>query len=264
MRVIVVGAGGRMGRNLLQAVTDAGLELVGATERPGSPLLGRRAGELAALANQDVIIVDDVGKCPPAEVLIDFTLPESTLAHARFVAASGMRMVIGTTGFTASQMDELTSALAANPVVMAANFSIGVNLALGLIHQAATVLDESYDAEVIEAHHKAKVDAPSGTALAMGRAVARGRNVNFNDRAVYARHGLTGVRATGSIGFSVLRAGDIVGEHTAMFATAGERLEISHVATDRMTFARGAVHAAKWLETRPAGFYDMRDVLAMG
>jgi len=263
MRIIVTGAGGRMGRNLVRAIADEGLELAGATERPGSGLLGRDAGELAGIDTLDTPIVEDLRQCPQADVLIDFTLPDSSLAHARFVAATGMRMVVGTTGFTASQLHEFKSILAGNAVVMAANFSIGVNLALGLIRRAAEVLDESYDAEVTEAHHKAKVDAPSGTALAMGRSVAEGRGVDFNEQAVYARHGHTGARESGNIGFSVIRAGDIVGEHTAMFAAAGERLEIRHVATDRMTFASGAVRAAKWLEHQPPGFHDMRDVLGV-
>ncbi|MDX8411969.1 MAG: 4-hydroxy-tetrahydrodipicolinate reductase [Mariprofundaceae bacterium] len=263
MRIIVVGAGGRMGRNLVRAIAGEGLELAGATERPGSDLLGRDAGELAGIGSLDVPIIDELQQCPQADVLIDFTLPESSLAHARFAAGSGMRMVVGTTGFTAPQLHDFKSILSENAVVMAANFSIGVNLTLGLIRRAAEVLDESYDAEIIEAHHKAKVDAPSGTALAMGRAVAEGRAVDFNEQAVYTRHGHTGQRENGSIGFSVIRAGDIVGEHTTMFAAAGERVEIRHVATDRMTFANGAVRAAKWLQHQSSGFYDMCHVLDM-
>jgi len=263
IRIIVAGAGGRMGRNLVRAIADEGLELTGATERPGSDLLGTNPGELAGVAASGILIVDSLKQCQAADVLIDFTLPESSLGHARFAAEAGMRMVVGTTGFTTTQLHEFKSVLAGNAVVMAANFSIGVNLALGLIQRAAGILDERYDAEIIEAHHKAKVDAPSGTALAMGRAVADGRETDFNEQAVYARHGHTGQRDPGSIGFSVIRAGDIVGEHTAMFAAAGDRLEIRHIATDRMTFATGAVRAAKWLKDQPPGFYDMRDVLEM-
>jgi len=264
MRVIVAGAGGRMGRMLVRAVTDAeDAMLAGASERPESALIGRDAGELAGTGSCGVTIVDEMAALPPADVLIDFTTPEASLAHARYVAGNGLAIVIGTTGHTPAQLRELYDILDSSPVVMAANFSVGVNLALRLIGQAARVLGEDYDAEIFEAHHRHKQDAPSGTALAMGRALAAGRGVDLKEKAVYVREGMTGARKPGSIGFSVMRAGAIVGEHKAMFVSDEERIEINHVATDRMVFARGAVRAAAWLMGRPAGWYGMDDVLGL-
>jgi 4-hydroxy-tetrahydrodipicolinate reductase len=262
MRVIVTGAGGRMGRMLVRAVSEAkGAELVGATEQAGSVWLGRDAGSLAGLAKIELVISDDLGACPEADVIIDFTAPAATLDTARVAAEKGMRMVIGTTGFEPEMLTELKKTLAGVPVVMAANYSVGVTLALELIRQAATVLGPDYDAEIFEAHHKHKVDAPSGTALAMGRALADGRGVNIAEKAVYSREGYTGAREQGSIGFSVVRGGNIVGEHKAMFIADEERVEINHIASDRMVFARGAVRAANWLMDQGPGWYDMRDVL---
>ncbi len=264
MRVIVAGAGGRMGRMLVCAVSDAeDVMLAGASERPDSPLIGRDAGELAGIGSLGVPVVEDMAALPAADVLIDFTTPEACLSHARYVAENGLAIVIGTTGHTPVQLRELCDILSGSPVVMAANFSVGVNLALRLIEQAARVLGEDYDAEIFEAHHRHKLDAPSGTALAMGRALAAGRGVDLKDKAVYAREGMTGTRQPGSIGFSVMRAGAIVGEHKAMFVSDEERIEINHVATDRMVFARGAVRAAAWLMARPAGWYGMDDVLGL-
>jgi len=264
IRVIVTGAGGRMGRMLVRAVMEAeDAMLVGASERPGSPVIGRDAGDLAGTGSCGVMIVDEMAGLAPADVLIDFTTPEACLAHARYVAGNGLAGVIGTTGHTPAQLRELYDVLASSPVVMAANFSVGVNLALRLIGQAARVLGEDYDAEIFEAHHRHKADAPSGTALAMGRALAAGRGVDLKDKAVYVREGMTGARQPGSIGFSVMRAGAIVGEHKAMFVSDEERIEINHVATDRMVFARGAVRAAVWLMGRPAGWYGMDDVLGL-
>jgi len=264
MKVIVTGASGRMGRMLVKAVDaceDA--ELVGATERAGSALLGVDAGNLAAIGALGVSLVDDLSACEPADVLIDFTAPEACLEHASFVAEKGMGMVIGTTGFETSQLQTMKKVLADNAVVMAANYSVGVNLALNLIQQAAQVLGEGYDAEIYEAHHKHKVDAPSGTALAMGRALSDGRGVKLDDVAVYGREGITGARKEGSIGFSVARGGNIVGDHKAMFIADEERIEINHFAQDRMVFAKGAVRAAAWLQDEKAGWYDMQDVLAL-
>jgi len=264
MRVIVVGASGRMGRMLVRAISEAeGAELVGATERPGSGWIGQDVGTLAGLSGLGVTVVNALDACPEADVIIDFTAPQATLAHAAFAAGKGMRMVIGTTGFEPEMLAELKKTLAGVPVVMAANYSVGVTLALELIRQAAAVLGEDYDAEIFEAHHKHKVDAPSGTALAMGRALADGRGVDLDDAAVYARQGITGPRQPGSIGFSVIRAGNIVGEHSAKFVSDEERVEINHIASDRMVFARGAVRAAGWLMDQKPGWYDMRDVLGL-
>jgi len=260
--VIVVGASGRMGRMLVRAVTEArGTVLAGATERAGSPFLGRDAGEMAGVETLGVALVDDIHSCADADVVIDFTAPAATLHHAAFVAERGMGMVIGTTGFDAEKSQQLTDILVNAPVVMAANYSVGVNLALSLIERAAAVLGEDYDAEIFEAHHKHKVDAPSGTALAMGRSLAAGRGVNLDDVAVYSREGITGARKAGTIGFSVVRGGNIVGEHQAMFIADEERIEINHNASDRMVFARGAVRAARWLSDQSGGWYDMQDVL---
>ncbi|EAU54579.1 4-hydroxy-tetrahydrodipicolinate reductase [Mariprofundus ferrooxydans] len=264
VRVVVVGASGRMGRMLVRAVAESSrCDLVGATERSGSEFLGRDAGEMAGVETLAVRIIDDIQQCPAADVLIDFTAPAATLKHAAFVAERGMGMVIGTTGFDAGQMQQLRDILADSPVVMAANYSVGVNLALSLIERAAQVLGDDYDAEIFEAHHKHKVDAPSGTALAMGKALASGRGVELDDVAVLSREGITGVRKPGSIGFSVVRGGNIVGEHQAMFIADEERIEINHMASDRMVFARGAVRAAGWLSAQSVGWYDMQDMLGL-
>lgn len=264
MKVIIPGASGRMGRMLVKAVSEQdGAELVGATERPGSQLIGTDAGQVAAIGAMGVTLTDDLGTIGNADVMIDFTVPEATLEHARFAAANGIAMVIGTTGFTDEQLAGLKDILKNTPVVMAANYSVGVNLALQLIRQAAAVLGDEYDAEIYEAHHRHKVDAPSGTALAMGRALAEGRGIDFAKAAVYAREGITGAREGGSIGFAVVRAGNIVGDHKAMFVSDEERIEIGHVAADRMVFAKGAVRAADWLGQQSSGWYDMRDVLGL-
>ena len=262
IKVIVAGASGRMGRMLVKAIDMCEYaELVGATERACSPLIGTDVGNLLGIGALGVNLVDDLTQCDTADVLIDFTSPAATLAHAQFVAEKKMSMVIGTTGFEDTQVDELKAILKDASVVMAANYSVGVNLALNLIQQAAQVLGTDYDAEIYEAHHKHKVDAPSGTALAMGRALADGRQVNLQDVAVYAREGITGARTEGSIGFSVVRGGNIVGDHKAMFIAEEERIEIHHLAQDRIVFAKGAVRAAEWTLTQPAGWYDMQDVL---
>jgi len=264
LRVIVAGASGRMGRMLVRAVSETeGMELAGATERVGSPLVGTDAGTLAGVGALGVQVCDDLECCAEADVLIDFTVPAATLANAEFVARKGLAMVIGTTGFEPQELERLRQLLAGAPVVMAANYSVGVNLALNLIRQAASVLGDDYDAEIFEAHHRHKVDAPSGTALAMGTALAAGRNVNLDDVAVRTRDGITGERKPGSIGFAVVRGGNIVGEHKAMFIADEERIEINHIASDRMVFAKGAVRAARWLKDRQPGWYDMRDVLGL-
>lgn len=264
VRVIVTGASGRMGRMLVRAVSEnEGMQLVGATERPGSEYFDRDAGELAGVETLGVRIVSDINTIEHADVIIDFTAPEATLNHAHYAAKNGVAMVIGTTGFKPVTLDELKSILADTPTVMAANYSVGVNLVLNLVKQTAEILGPDYDAEIYEAHHKHKVDAPSGTALAMGRSLAEGRGVDLEKMAVYAREGITGARKPGTIGFSVVRAGNIVGDHKAMFISDEERIEIGHVAADRMVFARGAARAAGWLKSQKVGWYDMRDVLGL-
>ncbi len=264
LRVIVAGASGRMGRMLVRAIseTDA-TQLVGATERTGSPLVGTDAGTLAWIGALGVNISDELDCCEAADILIDFTAPAATLANAEFVASHDMGIVIGTTGFESAELEHLQQILKNTPVVMAANYSVGVNLALNLIRQAASILGDDYDAEIFEAHHRHKVDAPSGTALAMGQALAAGRNVNLDDVAVRSRDGITGAREAGSVGFSVVRGGNIVGEHKAMFIADEERIEINHIASDRMVFAKGAVRAGIWLQGQSSGWFNMHDVLGL-
>jgi len=264
MKIIVTGASGRMGRMLVRAATESeDGELVGATEHPGSGFVGGDAGKVAGIGALGITLVDDTSSLPQADVLIDFTTPDASMEHAEFVAKRGMRMVIGTTGHSVQQLQDLRKILSKCPAVLAANYSVGVNLALQLIRQAAQVLGSEYDAEIYEAHHKHKVDAPSGTALAMGRTLAWGRGVDFDEAAVFTRAGITGERKAGSIGFSVVRAGNIVGEHKAIFASDEERIEIGHIASDRMVFAKGALRAARWLMDQRAGWYGMEHVLGL-
>ncbi|MDQ6975449.1 MAG: 4-hydroxy-tetrahydrodipicolinate reductase [Mariprofundaceae bacterium] len=263
MKTIITGATGRMGGMLVRALhADKAALLTTATERSGHPNMGKDAGVLAGV--DAAVLVSDALNHHDVDVIIDFTAPSATLEHAVFAAKHGIPMVIGTTGFTPSAFQKLRDTLQETPVVMAANYSVGVNLALNLIEQAAQILRaENYDAEIFEAHHRHKVDAPSGTALAIGQSLAKGRNVALDDVAVYAREGITGARELGSIGFSVMRAGNIVGEHHAMFISDEERLEIRHIATDRMVFAKGAVRAAHWLIDQKKGWYNMQDVLGV-
>ena len=265
VRIAVTGAAGRMGRALIQAVAEAeGAELAAAFARPGSGAVGRDAGELAGLGALGVTVGDDPAAAAESfDVLIDFTLPEATAAHLALCREAGKRLVIGTTGLDESQKQAIREAGADIGIVFAPNMSVGVNLCLKLLETAARVLGDGVDVEIVEAHHRHKVDAPSGTALAMGEAVARTLGRDLQECAVYGRHGHTGERDRRTIGFSTIRAGDIVGEHTVMFAGTGERVEITHKASSRMTFATGAVRAALWLMDRPAGVYDMQDVLGL-
>jgi 4-hydroxy-tetrahydrodipicolinate reductase len=263
--VAMCGASGRMGRAivpLLEAAPD--LRLSGALAAPGDPGLGRDAGLLAGTGELGVILTDDAARAlEGAEVAIDFSLPAASLVHARLCRAGARAIVIGTTGHSPAEVEELRDISGAIPVLMAPNMSLGVNLMFRLAEIAARALGEEYDAEVWEAHHRHKVDAPSGTALGLGRAVARGRRVELEDVAVFERHGAAGPRKAGSIGFSVVRGGDIVGDHRLVFAGPGEQLEIAHHAQDRGGFARGAVAAARWVLGRPPGLYGMADVLGL-
>lgn len=261
----IVGAGGRMGRTLIEAIQQAeGLKLTVATEQVGSTLIGADAGELAGVGRLGVAISEDPADQAQAfDVLIDFTRPEGTLAHLEICRKAGRAMVIGTTGFTEDQKQVIREAAREIPVVFAPNMSVGVNLCLKLLDLAARVLGDEVDIEVIEAHHRHKVDAPSGTALRMGEVVAEALGRDLAQCAVYGREGHTGERERKTIGFETIRAGDIVGEHTVMFAGLGERVEITHKASSRMTFAKGAVRAAAWLKGRSAGLYDMQDVLEL-
>ncbi|MGV6815671.1 MAG: 4-hydroxy-tetrahydrodipicolinate reductase [Thiotrichales bacterium] len=263
-RIAVVGAGGRMGKALIEASRiDENTVLAAATERPESSLVGADAGELAGVGKLDVIVADSLDACPDFDVLIDFTSPAASLAHLDFCRSRQRRMVIGTTGFAEPEKKHIAQAAEAIPVVMAPNMSVGVNLCLKLLDTAARVLGDDVDIEVIEAHHRHKVDAPSGTALRMGEVVADALGRDLEKCAVYGREGHTGARSRETIGFETIRAGDIVGDHTVLFAGDGERVEITHKASSRMTFAQGAVRAAKWLMGQNAGLYDMQDVLGL-
>ena len=235
-----------------------------AIDRPDSSLIGADAGELAALGRLGVNLAGDLRAVLDSfDVLIDFTHPSVTLQNLEICRQAGKAMVIGTTGFSAQEKQRLADAGKDIPIVFAANFSVGVNLCLKLLDTAARVLGDEVDIEIIEAHHRHKVDAPSGTALRMGEVVASALGRDLEKVAVYGREGQTGARARETIGFATVRAGDVVGDHTVLFAGEGERVEITHKASSRMTFAKGAVRAALWLQDRPAGLYDMQDVLGL-
>lgn len=264
-RIAVTGAAGRMGKMLIEAIalsTDA--ELSAAIERPESSLIGADAGELAGLGKKNISIVGNIADVKDQfDVLIDFTAPQATLSSARFCAENNKGIVIGTTGFSADELNELEALQAQLPMIKAANYSTGVNLSLKLLEMAASVLGDDVDIEIVEAHHRHKVDAPSGTALAMGEAIADTLNRDLSKVAVYGREGQTGARERETIGFATVRGGDVVGDHTAMFMADGERLEITHKASSRMSFARGAVRAAAWLIGKENGLYTMREVLGL-
>lgn len=264
-RIAVMGAAGRMGKNLIEAVGQAeGAQLTAAIDRPDSSLIGADAGELVAQGKLGVQLVGDLNAAlDQFDVLIDFTHPSVTLKNLEICRRAGKAMVIGTTGFSPEEKQQLAAAAREIPVVFAANFSVGVNLCLKLLDTAARVLGDEVDIEIIEAHHRHKVDAPSGTALRMGEVVAAALGRDLQKVAVYGREGQTGARERETIGFATVRAGDVVGDHTVLFAADGERVEITHKASSRMTFAKGAVRAALWLQAQPAGLYDMQDVLGL-
>jgi 4-hydroxy-tetrahydrodipicolinate reductase len=264
LKVAVAGASGRMGHMLIEAVLASPLcQLTAALDVPGSPALGQDAGAFAGRTTGVAVTADLHAALAAAEVLIDFTRPEGTLAHLAVCQALGVRAVIGTTGFTPGQKAQIASHAQHVAIVFAPNMSVGVNVMLRLLDLAARSLDASYDVEVIEAHHKHKVDAPSGTALALGEAVARARGVDLATQGVFTRHGHTGERAPGSIGFATIRGGDLVGEHTVMFAGTGERIEISHKSGSRANYAEGSLRAALFLAGKAPGLYGMDDVLGL-
>lgn len=263
LRIGITGAAGRMGRTLVEAVHDApGLELGAALERPASSLLGADAGELAGLGPLGVTVTDDLAEAlAKIDVLVDFTIAAATMDNLEACRAGGCAMVIGTTGFGADDESAIREAATTIPICKASNFSTGVNLCFRLLELAAGVVGEDSDIEIYEAHHRHKVDAPSGTALSMGWVVAGALGRDLDKVAVYGRQGQTGARSRDTIGFATVRAGDIVGDHTVTFAADGERVEITHKASSRMAFARGALRAAEWLSARGPGLYDMQDVL---
>ena len=264
-RIALNGAAGRMGRTLAEACQAHGNMVVSvAIERPGSSLIGADLGEVAGLGHLGVSIADDLAAVSDDfDVLIDFSLPESTRRNIGICHQAGRRMVIGTTGLGDADRQALEAAAGDIAIVFAPNMSVGVNLCFKLLEVAARVLGDDVDIEVIEAHHRNKIDAPSGTALRMGEVVAETLGRDLKTCAVYGREGRTGVRERETIGFETIRAGDIVGEHTVMFVGAGERVEITHKASSRMTFASGAVRAAAWLMQQRNGLYDMQDVLGL-
>lgn len=263
LRVAVVGAAGRMGKTLIEAVRAVpALQLTAAIDRPESTLIGADVGELAGVGRIGVNLVGDLSSVlDDFDVLIDFTHPTVTLHNLAICRQAGKAMVIGTTGFSEAERQLLVDAGQEIAIVFAANFSVGVNLCLKLLDTAARVLGDDADIEIIEAHHRHKVDAPSGTALRMGEVVAAALNRDLAKVAVYGREGQTGARERETIGFATVRAGDVVGDHTVLFAADGERVEITHKASSRMTFAKGAVRSVQWLEGKSAGLYDMQDVL---
>lgn len=262
-RIAIVGAAGRMGKTLLEACNAAeGVVVTVATEHPNSPLVDTDIGAVAGIGANGVLIapsLDDAAN--DFDVLIDFTRPEPSLEHLAWCVAHNKKMVIGTTGFDEAGKAAINAASEKISIMFAPNMSIGVNLCLKLLDMAARVLGDTVDIEIIEAHHRHKVDAPSGTALRMGEVIADALGRDLKECAVYGRQGVTGERERKTIGFETIRAGDIVGEHTVMFADVGERIEITHKASSRMTFAKGAVRAAQWLQTQESGLYDMQDVL---
>ena len=266
MRIGVLGCAGRMGRAVIgEVLASAGCTLAGGVEPAGHPAQGHDLGALAGAEPVGMTVREDAeALITAADVVIEFSAPEPTAAHAALAAKHGTAHVIGTTGLSEAQEQAIRDAAARTAIMRAANMSLGVNLLLGLSEQVARALaPDAFDIEILEMHHKHKVDATSGTALALGEAAARGRGVRLAEAADRGRDGLTGARKDGAIGFAALRGGDVVGDHVVVFAGAGERIELAHRATDRRIYARGAVTAARWLQGRPPGLYGMADVLGL-
>ena len=263
--IVVTGVSGRMGRMLVELVCASDrMRLVGAIERPGSDWLGRDLGEAMGRAPLGVTVTDDaVAAIAPAQAVIDFTSPAASVGFAELTAQARAVHVIGTTGFSADDLRKLAAAARHAPIIRAGNMSLGVNLLTSLARKVAAALDEDWDIEVVETHHRHKVDAPSGTALMLGQAAAEGRGATLDELRTPAREGMTGARTRGTIGFSAIRGGDVVGEHDLIFAAAGERVILRHIATDRAIFARGALRAALWGQDKGPGEYDMMDVLGL-
>ena len=265
MRIAVLGAAGRMGRNLIRAVHEMpGCVVAGAAEMAGSPVIGQDVGEMAGIGQLgQPVISDAIELFTRSDAIIDFTSPKATVEFAGLAANARIVHVIGTTGFDDSHEAAIRAAARHATIVKAGNMSLGVNLLAAVTKRIAAALDEDFDIEIVEMHHKRKVDAPSGTALMLGAAAAAGRNVDLNEKSVRSREGHTGERKRGDIGFATLRGGDVVGDHTIIFASDGERIELTHRATDRSIFARGAVKAALWGRDKPPGIYSMTDVLGL-
>lgn len=264
INVAILGCSGRMGRNLIQAASEHEIiNLVGGTVRETSSFVDFDLGELAGIGHLGINTTTSIEQLPEADVVIDFTSIEATLENIQWCAKHNKAIVIGTTGFSDEQIQQIEAAGQKCPVVLAPNTSVGVNLLFKLLEMTAKAIGDYTDIEIFEAHHRFKKDAPSGTAVKMGQVIADTLGRDLNECAVYGREGITGERDRETIGFATVRAGDIVGEHTAFFADLGERLEITHKATSRMTFALGAMRAATWLAEAPNGYYDMQDVLGL-
>jgi 4-hydroxy-tetrahydrodipicolinate reductase len=265
MRIIVAGAGGRMGRTLVKAISDSkGFALAGALEDARSPLIGQDARLLAGLGDNGVKLAADAGPLlDKADAIVDFTVPAATVAFAALAAKAGKVHIIGTTGLSAADEAKIKDAASKAVIVKSGNMSLGVNLLAALTKRVAKTLDNSFDIEILEMHHNQKVDAPSGTALLLGRAAAEGRGIDLDKHKIASRDGHTGARKAGDIGFATLRGGSVVGEHSVIFAGPAERLELTHKAEDRMIFARGALHAAAWARGQKPGLYSMMDVLGL-
>ena len=264
MKIAIAGATGRMGKMLIEAVLNTpDAQLVGALEHTGSTQVGEDAGAFLGKKTGVTITADIAAALSGAEYLIDFTRPEGTMAHLAIAQKTGSKMIIGTTGLNAKQLDSLKIASKNLAIVFAPNMSVGVNVTFKLLEVAAKMLSEGYDIEVIEAHHRHKVDAPSGTALRMGEVIAEALGEKLDEVAVFAREGHTGERKQGSIGFATIRGGDIVGDHTVLFAGEGERIEISHKSSSRQSYAQGSLRAARFLQKQATGLFDMQDVLGL-
>lgn len=264
LNIVIVGAAGRMGRTLIESVlATPGARLHAAIDRAGSGFIGQDAGLFIGQQTGVKIASDFAAALSGADVVIDFTRPEATLDYLQHCQQHGVQMIIGTTGFDDAGKAAIKAASEKIGIVFASNFSVGVNLTFKLLDMAARVLNEGYDIEITEAHHRFKVDAPSGTALRMGEVIADALGRDLKQCAIYGREGVTGERDPNTIGFATVRAGDVVGDHTVLFAALGERVEITHKASSRATFANGAVRAAKWLSEKPSGLFDMQDVLGL-
>jgi len=265
MRLVVAGAGGRMGRTLVKAIADSkGLKLAGALEDARSPLIGWDAGTLAGLGENHIKLIGDPSKVmDEIDGIVDFTIPAATIAFAALAAKHGKVHIIGTTGLAAADEAKIKEAAKTAVIVKSGNMSLGVNLLAALTKRVAKTLDDSFNIEILEMHHNQKVDAPSGTALMLGRAAAEGRGIELDKHSVMARDGHTGARKSGDIGFAALRGGSVVGEHSVIFAGPAERVELVHKAEDRMIFARGALPAALWARGQKPGLYSMADVLGL-
>ena len=263
-RIGIVGAGGRMGRMLIEAcLKDEQLALGAVFDTPGSPVIGKTAGELVGMAS-DVVVTDDLAAgLKNIDCLIDFTRPQGTLHHLELCRQAGVGIIIGTTGFEAEGKEAIAAAAKDSPIVFAPNMAVGVNLVFKLLDTAARILNQGYDIEVVEAHHRMKIDAPSGTALRMGEVLANALERDLKECAVYGREGVTGERDPSTIGFATIRGGDIVGDHTVMFCGLGERVEVTHKASSRQPYALGSLRAARFIAGRASGLFDMQDVLGL-